>query len=78
VELEAPDGGRWIWGEPSATDFLRGPAVDFALLVTQRRHRNDTALNWSGEGAERWTLIAQCFAGPPADGPGPGVRGRKR
>jgi uncharacterized protein (TIGR03084 family) len=78
VELEAPDGGRWIWGEPSATDFLRGPAVDFALLVTQRRHRNDTALNWNGEGAERWTLIARFFAGPPADGPGPGVRGRKR
>src|SRR5512140_1722401 len=40
VDLEAPDGSRWTWGEPSATDFVRGPALDFALLVTQRRHRD--------------------------------------
>jgi len=76
VELTAPNGERWAWGEPSATDFVRGPAMDFALLVTQRRHRDDTALQWAGEGAEQWTAIAQCFAGEPADGPAPGVRTR--
>lgn len=76
VELQAPDGTLWTWGEPSATDHVRGPAIDFALLVTQRRHRDDTALQWQGEGAEQWTAVAQCFAGAPADGPAPGVRTR--
>ena len=76
VELKAPDGELWTWGEPSATDHVQGPALDFALLVTQRRHRDDTALQWAGEGAEQWTAIAQCFAGSPADGPAPGVRTR--
>lgn len=78
VELIAPDGSAWTWGEPSATDFVRGPAMDFALLLTQRRHRDDTALQWAGEGAEAWTRFGQCFAGAPADGPAPGVRARPR
>lgn len=76
VELTATDGSLWAWGEPSAQDFVRGPALDFALLVTQRRHRDDTRLQWAGNAAEQWTLLAQCFAGPPADGPPPDVRGR--
>lgn len=75
VELAAPDGSRWAFGEPSASGYVRGPALDFALLATQRRHRADTALEWGGEAAEQWTRIAQCFAGEPADGPAPGVRG---
>ena len=74
VELHAPDGEVWTWGEPSATDCVRGSAQDFCLLVTQRRHRSDTGLQWAGDAAEQWTLMAQCFAGPPVDGPGPGVR----
>lgn len=76
VALDAPVAGDapWTWGEPSDTDWLRGSALDFCLLVTQRRHRSDTALQWAGPTAEAWTLLAQCFAGPPADGPGPGTR----
>ncbi|MFT3819110.1 MAG: TIGR03084 family metal-binding protein [Rubrivivax sp.] len=74
VELQAPDGSRWTWGEPSDRDYVKGPAQDFALLVTQRRHRLDTRLRWAGAGAEQWTLLAQCFAGEPADGPAPGAR----
>ena len=74
VELQAPDGEVWTWGEPSATDWVRGSAQDFCLLVTQRRHRSDTGLQWLGDAAEQWTLLAQCFAGAPVDGPGPGVR----
>lgn len=74
VELTAPDSSLWTWGEPSSTDFVRGPAQDFCLLVTQRRNRADTKLQWAGEGAEQWTRLAQCFAGDPADGPAPGVR----
>jgi len=74
VELQAPDGGLWTWGQRSDSNYVRGTALDFALLVTQRRHRDDTALDWVGEAAERWTAIAQCFAGPPADGPPAGLR----
>ena len=74
VELDAPDGTRWAWGSPSSIDYVIGPAYDFALLVTQRRHRSDTRLQWSGASAQHWTLIAQCFAGGPADGPAPGTR----
>jgi len=71
VELEAPGGGRWTWGPDDAPDVVRGPALDFCLLVTKRRHRDDTALEAGGPNAERWLGIAQCFAGAPTDGPAP-------
>ena len=35
VELGAPSGGRWAWGPDDAVDAVRGPALDFCLLVTQ-------------------------------------------
>ncbi len=74
VRLESPDGGHWTWNEPSAEHFVHGTAQDFCLLVTQRRHVDDTALKYSDGAVRDWLLIAQCFAGPPADGPAPGVR----
>jgi uncharacterized protein (TIGR03084 family) len=72
VELDAPGGGTWVWGERSATDRVTGPAEDFCLLVTQRRHRSDLALVADGAAADGWLDVAQCFAGPP----GPGRRPR--
>lgn len=74
VELAAPAGGNWIWGDPGATDFVRGTAEDFCLLVTQRRHLDDTGLRYSEGAVQQWLRMAQCFAGPPANGPPPGVR----
>nr|MBF0684502.1 TIGR03084 family protein [Pseudomonas sp.] len=74
VELKAPDGSVWTWGEPSDTDFVRGDAEGFCLVVTQRRHRDDTNIECRGDAANRWMSMAQCFAGPPVDGPAPGVR----
>src|SRR5947209_1349879 len=44
VELAAPDGEPWAWGNPGAPDRVEGPALDFCLVVTQRRHLADTAL----------------------------------
>lgn len=67
VELTAPDGSLWTWNE-DAVDVLRGPALDFCLLVTQRRHREDLALVAEGPVAEQWLPIAQAFAGPPGPG----------
>jgi uncharacterized protein (TIGR03084 family) len=71
VELDW-DGELWTWGEPDADSKVTGPALDFCLLVTQRRHRADTALRAEGEVADQWMDIAQAFAGPPGAGRRPG------
>ena len=68
VELEAPDGGTWSYGDAGSTDRVTGPAEDFCLLVTQRRNRADLALVATGPAADEWLDIAQCFAGPPGAG----------
>ncbi len=72
VELEAPGGGRWTWGDPAAADRVNGTALDFCLAVTQRRHRDDTDLRIEGPLAREWMEIAQAFAGPPGEGRRPG------
>jgi uncharacterized protein (TIGR03084 family) len=68
VELAGPDGARWTWGPPDAASRVTGTALDFCLLVTQRRHRDDTALEVTGATARQWTSIAQAFAGPAGPG----------
>ncbi|MCK0438467.1 TIGR03084 family metal-binding protein [Gordonia alkaliphila] len=67
-EITAPSGELWVWGPVDATDIVRGPAVDFCELITQRRHLDDLALEVIGDDARRWADIAQVFAGPPGDG----------
>ncbi len=74
VSLEAPSGGTWDYGPPDAPETVEGPAVDFCLVVTQRRHPHDTDLRITGETAREWMLLAQAFAGPPTDVPEPGSR----
>ncbi|MDM0046350.1 TIGR03084 family metal-binding protein [Variovorax dokdonensis] len=74
VELEAPGGETWRWGDPTSEEYVRGSASDFCLLVTQRRNLVDTALRYTSGSAKEWLQMAQCFAGPPADPPAPGVR----
>jgi len=68
VELTGPDGTLWTWGPPDAGDRVTGTALDFCLLVTQRRHRDDLDLAVTGPGAQEWMAIAQAFAGPPGQG----------
>ena len=72
VELRGPSGQEWTWGEEGAADMVRGPALDFCLVVTQRRHPDDTALDITGPVATEWMSIAQAFAGPPGEGRKPG------
>lgn len=67
VDLAAPGGGTWTWNE-DADQSVSGPAKDFCLVVTQRRHMADTDLVVEGPLAEEWMGIAQAFAGPPTDG----------
>jgi uncharacterized protein (TIGR03084 family) len=71
VELTAPSGERWVWGEVGAPDAIFGPAGDFCRVVTQRIHPDDTALRAEGPRAREFLLIAQAFAGPPGKGRAP-------
>lgn len=68
VELTAPSGQVWAYGDERAAQRVTGPALDFCLLVTQRAHRGDLALSAAGPDADRWLDIAQAFAGPPGTG----------
>ncbi|MFD7960436.1 TIGR03084 family metal-binding protein [Streptomyces zaomyceticus] len=75
VELLAPDGEVWAYGPEDAGQRVTGSALDFCLLVTQRVHRDDTALVAEGPDAEHWLSVAQAFAGPAGPGrPAEGAR----
>lgn len=71
LHLTGPGGDAWRFGADDAADVVRGPALDFCLVVTQRRHVDDTALEIAGDVARDWLEKAQAFAGPPTDGPRP-------
>ncbi len=68
VELTAPDGSAWSYGDLGAEQRVTGTALDFCLLVTQRRHRDDLRLQTHGAAADAWLDVAQAFAGPPGPG----------
>ncbi len=74
VALTSPSGDTWNFGADTtsdATESIVGPAVDFCLVTTQRRHVDDTALVVTGSSARDWMEKAQLFAGPPTTGPPP-------
>ena len=68
IELSSPGGEVWSWGPQDAAQGVSGPAADFCLLVTQRRHRDDLRLVVRGPDANRWLSFAQAYAGPPGPG----------
>jgi uncharacterized protein (TIGR03084 family) len=68
VRLIAPDGSELSWGPEDAVNSVSGPVVDFCLVVTQRRHRDDSALLTEGPVADEWMSIAQAYAGKPGPG----------
>jgi uncharacterized protein (TIGR03084 family) len=75
VELTLPSGAPLTLGPDSAADVVRGDALDFCLVVTQRRHLADVSLDITGPVAAEWLSIAQAFAGPPGSGRRPGQFG---
>jgi uncharacterized protein (TIGR03084 family) len=76
VELSGPGGDQWSWGPAEAGNRVTGTALDFCLVVTQRRHRSDTDLVVTGPAATEWIAIAQAFAGPAGPGRAPMNAGR--
>jgi uncharacterized protein (TIGR03084 family) len=73
VDLAGPDGESWTWNS-DGEGLVAGSATGFALIVTQRRHPDDTDVTASTPKARQWLEIAQCFAGEAATGPKPGER----
>ncbi len=71
-ELTAPSGALWEFGPADSGQRVTGPAVDFCLLATRRRHRADLAVTASGKEADAWLDIAQAYRGPAGPGRSPG------
>jgi len=78
VRLTAPSGAIWEWNDPTPRDApenaIEGKALPFCQVVTQTRNIADTDLRVTGDAAQTWMSLAQCFAGPPEDPPPPGAR----
>jgi uncharacterized protein (TIGR03084 family) len=70
VELTHEDE-TWTWEPAEASQRVHGPALDFALLATRRRHRQDGRLVAEGPNADAWLDIVQAFAGRPGPGRAP-------
>jgi len=68
VELLSEDGVLTVYGPEDAEQRVTGPLLDFCLLVTQRAHRDDLAVEAAGPDAGQWLDIAQAFAGPAGPG----------
>ncbi|WP_043617845.1 TIGR03084 family metal-binding protein [Nonomuraea candida] len=71
-EISGPSGESWAYGPEDADNRISGPAEDFCLLVTRRRHRDDVAVTAVGAEADRWLDIAQAYRGPAGAGRRPG------
>ncbi|MEL6824694.1 MAG: TIGR03084 family metal-binding protein [Pseudomonadota bacterium] len=76
LELTAPSGAVWTYGDESETERVAGLAEEFCQVVTQTRNVADTDLNVTGATARDWMSKAQCFAGAPETPPAPGARFR--
>lgn len=71
-ELTSPSGRQWEFGPEDSGQRISGPAVDFCLLATRRRHRDDLALVATGADADKWLDVAQAYRGSPGQGRSPG------
>jgi uncharacterized protein (TIGR03084 family) len=71
-ELTAPSGALWPFGPEDASQRITGPALDFCLLASRRRHHVDLSLTADGDQARHWLEIAQAYRGPAGEGRRPG------
>ena len=78
VRLTAPNGAIWEWNDPQADNKLEGSATEFSQVVTQCRNIGDTSLKMTGDAANQWMDIAQCFAGGAETPPPAGTRHKKK
>lgn len=69
LELVLPSGGTWSKGDPSASNYIKGSAKDWALVSIRRRNWMDTNLEVVGDEARRYAGIVQTYAGPADPAP---------
>lgn len=74
LQLTAPSGEIWIYGEEDDASNISGSAAEFCQVVTQTRNIADTNLKLTGPVAKDWMSKAQCFAGAAHPPPPPGTR----
>lgn len=70
VELVDHAGSLRTWGPEDSVDRVSGTMLDFALVVTRRRHLDETGLICDGKAAD-WLAIAQAYAGDAGAPRGP-------
>lgn len=63
LELVLPSGEIWAKGDPSAENYIRGSAKDWALVSIRRRNWMDTGLEVVGDEARRYASVVQTYAG---------------
>ncbi|MDX6741578.1 TIGR03084 family metal-binding protein [Actinocorallia sp. A-T 12471] len=71
-EITLPSGRLWEFGPEDSAEKIIGPAEDFCLLVTRRRHRADLAVTATGPLGDAWLDLAQSYRGPAGEGRAPG------
>lgn len=64
LELTLPGGGLWICGAETSENYIRGDALEWALVSVKRRNWMDTELEVVGDEARRYADVVQTFAGP--------------
>jgi uncharacterized protein (TIGR03084 family) len=63
VELTAPDGGTWAFGDPgTATTTVRGPAAEFCDVAARRLDPADSGLTATGPDAQLVLALARTYA----------------
>jgi uncharacterized protein (TIGR03084 family) len=63
VELTAPDGGTWAFGDPgAATTVVRGPAMDFCEVAARRLDPADSGLTATGPDARDVLALVRTYA----------------
>ncbi len=63
LELTLPSGKIWTKGDPTADNYIKGTAKEWALVSIRRRNWMDTDLEVIGEEARRYASIVQTYAG---------------
>lgn len=74
IRLKAPSGIIWEFNHSNNGNVIEGLASEFCQVVTQTRNIGDTDLKVTGDIANEWMSMAQCFAGPANRSPKIGER----
>lgn len=64
-ELTLPSGEIWVKGNIEDYNYIKGSALEWALVSVRRRNWKDTKLKVNGRAAKQFASIVQAYAGQP-------------